>query len=175
METKTAVLENLPLSKPPQQTESNTSLQKGVNQLNKNIVFKCRAYQEYNNQSQHHVANTQHQKSSKQQNRNHNQKPKQEKILYIDNLDKDVKEQDLIKLFRFNATTYLQENCRVDLPTEKNGKNKGFGFAVMPEHLQKELLKLHGIEFHDNIIIIVEATSARIKRSDEQRDGAITK
>ena len=171
METKTAVLENLPLSKPPQQTESNTSLQKGVNQLNKNIVFKCRAYQEYNNQLQHHVANTQHQKSSKQQNRNHNQKPKQEKILYIDNLDKDVKEQDLIELFRFNATTYLQENCRVDLPTEKNGKNKGFGFAVMPKHVQKELLKLHGIEFHGNIIIIEEATSTRIKRPDEQKTG----
>ena len=25
---------------------------------------------------------------------------------------------------------------------EENGKNKGFGFAVMPEHVQKELLKL---------------------------------
>ena len=110
METQTAVLENLPLSKPPQQTESNTSFQKDVNQRNKNIVFKGQAYQEYNNQSQHHVVNTQYQKSSKQQNRNHNQKSKQEKRLYIGNLDKDVKEQDLIKLFGFNATTYLQKN-----------------------------------------------------------------
>ena len=33
METQTAVLENLPLSKPPQQTENNTSFQKDVNQL----------------------------------------------------------------------------------------------------------------------------------------------
>ena len=56
----------------------------------------------------------------------------------------DVKEQDLIELFDFNATKYLQENCRVELPTVKNGKNKGFGFAVMPEYVQKELLKLHG-------------------------------
>ena len=31
METQTAVLENLPLSKPPQQTENNTSFQKHVN------------------------------------------------------------------------------------------------------------------------------------------------
>ena len=135
METQTAVLENLPLSKPPQQTENNTSFQKDVNQLNKNIAFKGQANQEYNNQSQHHVVNTQYQKSSKQQNRNHNQKSKQEKRLYIGNLDKDVKEQDLIELYGFNATTYLQEDCRVDLPNGKNGENKGFGFAVMPEHV----------------------------------------
>ena len=167
METQTAVLENLPLSKQPQQT----SFQKNVNQLNKNIVFKGQANQEYNNQSQHHVVNTQYQKSSKQQNRNHNQKSKQEKRLYIGNLDKDVKEQDLIELFSFNATTYLQEHCRVDLPTGKNGKNKGFGFAVMPEHVQKELLKLHGINFHGNIIITEEATSTSIKRPDEQKTG----
>ena len=62
METQTAVLENLPLSKPPQQTENNTSFQKDVNQLNKNMVFKGQANQEYNNQSQHHVVNTQYQK-----------------------------------------------------------------------------------------------------------------
>ena len=38
----------------------------------------------------------------------------------------------------------------------------------MPEHVQKELLKLHGIDFHGNIIIIEEAASAKIKRLDEQ-------
>ena len=65
----------------------------------------------------------------------------------------------------------LQKNCRVDLPTGKNGKNKGFGLAVMPEHVQKELLKLHGIEFHGNIIIIEEAASTRIKRPDKQKTG----
>ena len=51
METQTAVLENLPLSKPPQQTENNTSFLKDVNQLNKNIVLKNKANQEHNNQS----------------------------------------------------------------------------------------------------------------------------
>ena len=65
----------------------------------------------------------------------------------------------------------MHENFRVDLPTEKNGKNKGSGFAVMPKHVQKGLLTLHGIEFHGNIIIIEEATSARIKRPDEQKTG----
>ena len=123
METQTAVLENLPLNKPPQQIESNTSFhdspQKDVNQPNKNIIFKRQANQEYNNNQT-----------------NHNQKSKQEKRLYIGNLNKDVKEQDLIELFGFNATTYLQENCRADTPIWKNGKNRGFGFEVMPEHVQ---------------------------------------
>ena len=41
----------------------------------------------------------------------------------------------------------------------------------MPEYVQKELLKLHGIEFHSNIIIIEEATSTRIKRPDGQKTG----
>ena len=54
---------------------------------------------------------------------------------------------------------------------EKNGKNKGFGLAVKPEHVQKELLKLHGIELHG--IIIEEATSTRIKRLDEQNTALL--
>ena len=55
IEMQTAVLENLPFSKPPQQTKNNTSFhyspQEDVNQLNKNIIFKRQANQEYNNQS----------------------------------------------------------------------------------------------------------------------------
>ena len=125
METQTAALENLPLNKPLQQTENNTSFhdspQKDVNQPNKNIIFRRQANQEYNNNQT-----------------NHNHKSKQEKRLYIGNFNKDVKEQDLIELFGFNPATYFQENCRVDMPIGKNGKNKGFGFAVMPEHVQKE-------------------------------------
>ena len=41
----------------------------------------------------------------------------------------------------------------------------------MPEYVQKELLKLQGIEFHGNIIIIEEVTSTRTKRPDEQKTG----
>ena len=85
-------------------------------------------------------------------------------MLYFSNLNKDFKEQDLTELFGFNATTYLQGNCRVKLATDKSGENKGFGFAVMPEHVQKELLKLHEIEFLSNKIIIdEEAKSTKIK------------
>ena len=121
----------------------------------------------------HRVVNTQYEKVSKQQIRKHYQKSKQEKRLYIGNLNKDVKEQDLIELFGFNATTYMQENCRVELPTGKNGKNKGFGSTVIPEHVQKELLQLRGIEFHGNTIIFEEATSTWIKRPHKQNTGLL--
>ena len=67
----------------------------------------------------------------------------------------------------------MLENCRVELPAGKKGKNKSFGFAVMPEHVQKELLKLHGIELHGIVIIIEETTSIRIKRTDEQSTGLL--
>ena len=53
MEMQTVVLENLPLSKPPQQTDNNTSFhdfpQKDVSQLNKNVILERQANQEYNN------------------------------------------------------------------------------------------------------------------------------
>ena len=128
MKTQTAVLENLSLSKPPQQTENNASFhnspQKNVNQGNQNIIFKRQLNQQHNNQSQHYVINNQYQKVSKQQNHNHYQKSKQEKRFYIRNLNKDLKEQDLIKLFGFNTTTYLLKNCRVKLPTGKSGKKR---------------------------------------------------
>ena len=64
------------------------------------------------------------------------------------------------KTLSSNTTTYLQENCRVDIPIGKNRKNKELGYAVMPEDVQKELLKSCGIESHGSIIIIEEAMSA---------------
>ena len=94
-----------------QQTGSNASFldspEKDVNQLNKNIILKNQANQEYNNKSQHHVVNNQCRKVSKQQNRNHYQKSKQEKTLYISKINKDKKtqkKQHLIEHFGFNAT-----------------------------------------------------------------------
>ena len=91
-----------------QQTGSNTSFldspEKDVNQLNKNIILKNQANQEYNNKLQHHVVNNQCRKVSKQQKRNHYQKSKQEKTLYISKINKDVKKQPLIEPFGFNAT-----------------------------------------------------------------------
>ena len=44
---------------------------------------------------------------------------------------------------------------------ENTGKCKGFAFALVPEHVQKEILKLNGITLENRIIIIEDATSTR--------------
>ena len=84
----------------------------------------------------------------------------------------NLKEQDLIKLFGFKATTYLKEKCRVDLRTGKNGKNKGFDFAVMYEHVQKEL---HGIEFRGNNNHYWRSIICKNKTTRWAEDRTITK
>ena len=44
---------------------------------------------------------------------------------------------------------------------ENTRKCKGFAFALVPEHVQKEILKLDGITLENIIIIIEDATSTR--------------
>ena len=44
---------------------------------------------------------------------------------------------------------------------ENTGKCKGFAFALVPEHVQKEILKLNGITLENRIIVIEDATSTR--------------
>ena len=44
---------------------------------------------------------------------------------------------------------------------ENTGKCKGFASALVPEHVQKEILKLNGITSENRIIFIEDATSTR--------------
>ena len=46
---------------------------------------------------------------------------------------------------------------------EKMRKCKGFVFALVPEHVQKEILKLKGITLENMIIVMENATSRRKK------------
>ena len=43
---------------------------------------------------------------------------------------------------------------------EKTSKCKDFTFVLLPEHMQKEILKLNGITL-ENRIIVMDATSPR--------------
>ena len=47
------------------------------------------------------------------------------------------------------------------LVNESTGKCKGFAFALVPEHVQKEILKLNEITLENKIIVIEDATSTR--------------
>ena len=48
------------------------------------------------------------------------------------------------------------------MPVNENmGKCKGFAFALVPEYVQKEILKWNGITLENRMIVIEDATSAR--------------
>ena len=44
---------------------------------------------------------------------------------------------------------------------ENTGKCKGFAFALVPEHVQKEILKLNRITLENRIIVIEDTISTR--------------
>ena len=47
---------------------------------------------------------------------------------------------------------------------DNTGKCRGFAFALLPKHVQKEILKLNGITLENRIIVIENATSTKKKR-----------
>ena len=84
------------------------------------------------------------------------------KYIYIGNLSLDTKIDDLYELFGLGSTKYLRETCKINIPVNENkGKCKSFAFALVPEHVQKEILKLNGITLEKRIIVIEGVTSTR--------------
>ena len=78
------------------------------------------------------------------------------KYIYIGNLSLDTKIDDLYELFD------LRETCKINIPVNENkGKCKSFAFALVPEHVQKEILKLNGRTLENRIIVIEGVTSTR--------------
>ena len=80
------------------------------------------------------------------------------KTFYVGNLNKNVTEQDLIKLFGLRTTNYLWNtyNVKLILCSETNN-SQGFAFVTGPEHVLNELVKLNGIEFQEKILVIDKA------------------
>ena len=74
----------------------------------------------------------------------------------------DTKIDDLYELFDLRSTKYLGETCKTNMPVNENmGKCKSLVFALVPEHVQKEILKLNGITLENRTIVIGDATSTR--------------
>ena len=70
----------------------------------------------------------------------------------------NVTESDLMELFGLRTTSYLLDNCSIEMPKlQQDGRHKGHGFILAPCHFCNELVKLHGLEFHGHKIIIEEA------------------
>ena len=67
------------------------------------------------------------------------------------NLHQSVTVDDLYKLFGLKSTNYLRNNCHTEMDHFSNVEQP---FASAPVHLCEELLKLHGIDFHDHPLVI---------------------
>ena len=88
-----------------------------------------------------------------------NNPPHQNKLitLYIENLSDDTTVSNLYELSGLCSTRYLSGNSDIQTPLLGNrntGKRRGFAYMTVPEHVFKELLKLHGVEFNGRKLVI---------------------
>ena len=86
-------------------------------------------------------------------------------------LASNVTIEDLVQLFGLGTTSFLQRTCSVKLTTqEKNDKSKNFAIVNVPEHVHSEILRLNGIEFYGQQVVIEEA---KTKPDDENENSMI--
>ena len=82
------------------------------------------------------------------------------RLLYIGNLNENVTHEDIYKLLGVRTTEYTCQKSSVDLKIlEKAEKERGFGFATIPEFVSAHLIELNGVEFYGKPILIEEARS----------------
>ena len=76
------------------------------------------------------------------------------------NLHQNVTVNDLYELFGLRSTNYLRNNCHIEKDHLSNVDQLfPSASATAPAHVCEELLKLHGIGFHDNPQVIKMAKS----------------
>ena len=68
---------------------------------------------------------------------------------------------DIHELFGLRSTKYLCDNCSVEMPMRSHDQSKGFAFITAPQHVSKELVKLNGVQFKGNCLIVEESKSRR--------------
>ena len=65
-------------------------------------------------------------------------------------------------LFGLRSTKYLRERCKINiLVNKKTGKCKCVAFALVSDHIEKEILKLNRTTLENRIIVTGDATSTR--------------
>ena len=71
------------------------------------------------------------------------------------NLHQSFAVDDLYELFGLRSTNYLRNNCDIEMDQFRI-VDQPFASATVtaPAHVCEEYLKLHGIDFHDNLIVI---------------------
>ena len=82
------------------------------------------------------------------------------------NLHQSVTVDDLYELFGLRSTNYLRNNCHIVMDHFSN-VDQPFASATVtaPVHVCEELLKLHGIVFHGNPLVI-EMSKSPLEQSN---------
>ena len=94
-----------------------------------------------------------------QQNQTQKSPQVEHKRIYIGNLNKSSSEEDIAKLLGLRTTSYLSENCFIEI--SRGRKNISYAFITAPEHVCNELIKLNGITFQDMRLKVQEAKQIR--------------
>ena len=83
------------------------------------------------------------------------------------NLHQSVTVDDLYELFGLRSTNYIRNKCHIEIDHFSN-VDQPFASATVfaPAHVCEELLKLHGIGFHDNLLVI-EMSKSPIEQSNQ--------
>ena len=80
--------------------------------------------------------------------------------IIIRNLNTNVTSADIYKLFGLNTTAYLHKNCNVSIPLNNMTKELlGYAYLTIPKHIPNEIIKLNGLNFRGQKIIVEDAVT----------------
>ena len=71
-----------------------------------------------------------------------------------------------MELFGLRTTSYLLENCFIEMPA--GGKNRNCAFITAPEHVCHELIKLNGETFQDMCLKVREARQSDTRINEKR-------
>ena len=78
----------------------------------------------------------------------------------------------MYELFGQSSTQYLGKNSHTEKPLLGNtGKRRGFAYTTVPEHVVKELLKLHGIVFNGRKLVIGKEKTPPMKTTGKSKQA----
>ena len=63
-------------------------------------------------------------------------------------------------MFGLNTTAYLRKNCNVSIPLNNMTKELlGYAYLTIPKHIRNEIIKLNGLNFRGQKIIVEDAVT----------------
>ena len=91
------------------------------------------------------------------------------KCICISNLAVNVTRNDVQKLLGLGSTPFLRNNCHCNFPTDdKTGKSKGYAYITVHEEVAPEIMRLYGIEFFGQQLVVEETLEGTVSKENNQ-------